>query len=180
MKLFAQLSDDDLFHLFSNGDENAFTALYERYAAFLFNTAIIKLKDKEEAQEIVQNVFISLWSNKKADIQDIRAYLFSAVYNQCNNIIRSNSSVRYHQQQYGQLKERYTTEVPIERKELNQELVAAINMITPGSKEAFIKLYLQRKRLKEIALEMDINVQSVKNHIQHALKTLRGYLKKNL
>jgi RNA polymerase sigma factor (sigma-70 family) len=180
MKLFAQLSDNNLFQLFSNGDENAFTALYERYAAFLFNTAIIKLKDKDEAQEIVQNVFISLWSNKKSDIQDIRSYLFGAVYNQCNNVIRNNNNIRDQQQQYGELKDRYTTELPLDRKELNQELVAAINMISPASKEAFIKLYIQRKRIKEIAIEMDINVQSVKNHIQHALKVLRWYLKKNL
>lgn len=180
MKLFAQLSDNDLFHLFSNGDENAFTELYERNAVLLFNTAVIKLKDKEEAQEVVQNVFISLWTSKKADIQDIRAYLFGVVYNQCNNILRYNASIRGHHLQYGQQKEIATSELPLERKELNQELVAAINMISPTSKEAFIKLYIQHKRLKEIALEMDINVQSVKNHIQHALKTLRGYLKKNL
>jgi RNA polymerase sigma-70 factor, ECF subfamily len=180
MKLFTELSDDDLFQLFCNGNENAFTVLYERYAVFLFNTAIIKLKNKEEAQEIVQNVFISVWDSKKSNILDIKSYLFGAVYNQCSDIIRNNSNTREHQQQYSLLKELYTTEVPIERKELHQELVAAINMITPASKEAFVKLYIQRKRLKEIALEMDINVQSVKNHIQHALKTLRWYLKKNL
>jgi RNA polymerase sigma factor (sigma-70 family) len=180
MEPSAQLSDNDLFHLFSNGDENAFTALYERNAAFLFNAAIIKLKEKEDAQEVVQNVFISLWTNRKANIQDIRSYLFGAVNNQCNNILRTRSSIRDHHMQYGQLKEHYISEVPLERKELHQELVAAINMISPTSKEAFIKLYIQRKRLKVIATEMDINVQSVKNHIQHALKTLRGYLKKNL
>lgn len=179
MKLFAQISDNDLFLLFSNGDDNAFTALYERYAAFLFNTAVVKLKDQEEAREIVQNVFISLWTNRKANILDIRSYLFGAVYNQCNNIYRSNASARDHHLQYSRLKELYTSELPLERKELHQELVAAINMITPASKEAFIKLYMQRKRLKDIAIEMDINVQSVKNHIQYALKTLRGYLKKN-
>jgi RNA polymerase sigma-70 factor (ECF subfamily) len=180
MKLFAQLSDDNLFQLLSNGDETAFTVLYERYAAFLFNIVIIKLKDEEAAKEIVQSVFISLWTSKKADIRDIKAYLSGAVYKQINNKFRSNSNIRGYQQEYGQLKDRYTTEVPIERKELNQELVAAINMITPASKEAFVKLYIQRKRIKEIALEMDINVQSVKNHIQHALKTLRWHLKKNL
>ncbi|SFD20517.1 RNA polymerase sigma factor, sigma-70 family [Chitinophaga sp. CF118] len=180
MKSFAQFSEDEIFQFFSNGDNRAFTALYNRYAEVLFIMAMIKLKDKAEANDVVQIAFLALWKRKNTDIRNVKAYLCGTVNMLCKNITRTNFNLRGQQQEYIQLQNISITETPFERKELNQELVIAINMVSPASREAFIKLYIQKKRIKEIAIEMDITVQSVKNHIQRALKILRGHLKKSL
>ena len=64
-----------------NGDEKAFTVLYNAYWDLLFGVAYNTTRSREVAQEIVQDVFLSLWANRK-DLRiqtTVKAYLCGAV-----------------------------------------------------------------------------------------------------
>ena len=183
MHILSNYNDEQLFELLQTGNGDAFNTIFDRYHKRLFMAAYRKLQDAKEANDIVQDVFLWLW-NKKETLNaptNLKAYLVQVVRNKCVDVIRKNTSTRNYKQQYiWQLTTTSANTTPIENKELGQHLTDAIAMITPASRLAFEELYLHQKSLKEIAGEVGINEQSVKNHIHRALKILRENLKHDL
>jgi RNA polymerase sigma-70 factor (ECF subfamily) len=175
-------NDEQLFRLVQDGNEAAFNTIFNRYRRRLYLEAFSRLQDEDEGNDIVQEVFFWLW-HKRSSLevpQCLKAYLVQVARNKCVDLIRKKSSTRDKKQQYTWLADTHTNNSPIENKELGRQLAHAINNITPASRQAFEQLYLHKKSLKEIADQMDINVQSVKNHIHRALKVLRENLKHSL
>lgn len=175
-------NDEQLFRLLQDNSEAAFNAIFNRYSKRLYVEAYKRLQDADEGDDIVQEVFSWLWERRKTleAPQCLKAYLIQVVRNKCVDLIRKQTSTRDKKEQYTWMASTTTTGSPIENKELGRQLATAINNITPASRQAFEQLYLHKKSLKEIASEMDINVQSVKNHIHRALKVLRENLKHSL
>jgi RNA polymerase sigma-70 factor (family 1) len=174
-------SDDQLFLLMQQGDEAAFKMLYARYNDLLFTTAYYILKDEDEAKDVLQEVFVWFWLHR-ATIQintTVKAYLKGAVRQGCAGMIRTDTNRNNRQQIYASLATRITGTSPLETKELGEQLDAAMALISPISRKAFIMLYVEEKSLKEIAVVLNIKVQTAKNHIQQALKILRKHLQKN-
>lgn len=174
-------SDDQLFLLIQQGSEPAFNMLLERYRGLLFLEACYMLKDTDEAQDVLQEIFVWFW-NHRASIQintTVKAYLKGAVRQGCANMIRKEINRNNRQQIYASLATTITGTSPLEIKELGERLDAAMALISPTSRKAFIMLYVEKKSLKEIAVVLNIKVQTAKNHIQQALKILRQHLQKN-
>jgi RNA polymerase sigma-70 factor (ECF subfamily) len=174
-------SDDQLFALIQQGDEPAFNRLLERYRDLLFTTAYYTLKDEDEAKDVLQEVFVWFWAHR-ATIQintTVKAYLKGAVRQGCANMTRRKVNRNNRQQTYASLTARITGTSPLETKELGERLDAAMALISPISRKAFIMLYVEEKSLKEIAVVLNIKVQTAKNHVQQALKILRQHLQKN-
>lgn len=67
MSDYRSLSDSVLFALFKDGDINAFTVIYKRYSAVLYQHGYTKLRDKEEVRDVIQELFTNLW-DKRAEI----------------------------------------------------------------------------------------------------------------
>jgi len=173
-------SDECLLAQLKAGDEAAFTELFNKYRSALYLEAYYQLKDHQEAQDIVQNIFTWIWLHKATIPADIplRQYLFRAVRNKCIDKHRKTKTVSHFTSEYTYTKETGANQIPLETKELSQQLTDAINAISaPASRRAFQLLYQEGKSHKTIALEMGINVQTVKNQISRALKILRGKLK---
>jgi RNA polymerase sigma-70 factor (ECF subfamily) len=182
MQNLSSYNDEQLFLLLQAGSEEAFNSLFERYRKRLFLEAFTRLQNEEESNDIVQEVFMWLWNKRGTlDIGNcLKPYLVRVVRNKVVDYIRKTNTARNHRQHYTWMADTHTETPPIETKELGQQLNDAINNITPASRLAFEQLYIQEKSLREIADEMDINVQSVKNHIHRALKMLRKNLKHSL
>ena len=70
------LSDEELWYYVANGDDKAFGLLYDRYWLQLYKAALYFLKDRTAAEEVVQEVFVLIWSKRSAlNIQNFAAYL---------------------------------------------------------------------------------------------------------
>ena len=92
------LDDKELTGLLQNGDELAFTEIYNRYWAKLFGVAANKISDLDEAEEIVQDIFVSLWK-RRAELDTINTlgpYLAVSVKYRVIKILAK----RTHQQKY--------------------------------------------------------------------------------
>lgn len=173
-----QYTGEQLLTFIQHGDKEAFTVFCERYREFLLLVAFQRLGHADEAKDVVQDVLIWVWV-KRSEINisaGVKAYLRGAVFNRTADLIRKNASRRARHERYMYLKEHTVDKDFLESKELAKELALAIELISPASREAFVKSFIEDKSLKVIASEMNINVQSVKNHIQRALKALRGRL----
>lgn len=74
--------DQILVQKLSEGDEGSFNALYEKYSAEIYTNALHLLKNHAQAQDVTQEIFVSLWLNReKYRINNLRAYLHVAARN---------------------------------------------------------------------------------------------------
>jgi len=174
-------SEDELFLLMQQGSETAYAVLYQRYLDLLFSAALSILDNVDEARDAAQEVLIWLWANRTT-IQintSLKAYLVGAVKQRCAAMIREKASRDNRQQIYASLGSTITGASQLETKELGNQLHAAIAMVSPVSRKVFIMSYIEKRQMKEIAAVLNIKVQTAKNHMQQALKTLRQHLRKN-
>jgi len=73
-------SDEDLLHLLRQGDRDAFNTIYERYWQTMYQSASRMLNLPEQAEDLVQDLFINLWVKRADyDIENLPAYLRKAV-----------------------------------------------------------------------------------------------------
>lgn len=81
MKTNEKFSDADLIAQLRLGDENAFTEIYRRYWEVLLNTAYQRLRSKEDAEEVVQEIFVNLYfrRNEIDPKSTLEAYLKTAL-----------------------------------------------------------------------------------------------------
>ena len=83
MEGYARLDDSELVARLLEGDENSFVVIYERFSERLYHYAYKKLQDKHSAEDVVHDVFMSLWHRRNVVSlkTHISSYLFSAVRN---------------------------------------------------------------------------------------------------
>lgn len=171
-------TDANLVDLLNKGNDQAFAAIYDRYWKTLIGLAYSHTKDKFSAEEIVQEVFFSLWKRKnELNISSLNAYLATAVKFSIFKYLRQT-------QLRSQLIElNYTPgrndklEDQINAKFLQQYIDGIVEELPEKCKQVYI--YSRRDGLKnaEIACHMNIGEKAVEAHITKALKILRLNLK---
>ena len=174
------LNDKELTNLLQEGDEHAFTEIYNRYWSKLFSIAANKIKDLTEAEEIVQDIFVSLWKRRSelSVIGTLSPYLAVSVkYRVIKALDKRNSQQKY--SDYSQITLSITddsTQQWLEFEELKSRLAVFVadlpekcRLVYQLSREAG---YSQKK----IAVEMGISEKTVEAHLGKALKTLRTRL----
>ncbi|OMP74852.1 RNA polymerase sigma factor [[Flexibacter] sp. ATCC 35208] len=173
---------DQLIERLRDGDNDAFREIIDHYRSYLFVLAFRKLQNEDEAKDVVQEILISIWNNRgKIKINtNLQSYLSGAVHNKVSELIRQKIKRRERESFYLEHLDQTTSTLPLEGKEIYVRIYTAIHGISPATRKAFVLAYLESKSYKEIAEEMNINVQSVKNHIQRALKLLRHTLSQHV
>jgi len=172
------LPDHQLLSLLAEGDEDAFTEIYNRYWKKLYVTAFNRLDDAREAEEAVQNVFLSLW--KRRDVLELNfslaTYLSTAVkYQIYSRIARMNRESK-HITYLGQTSTEgsdTTTDWLFER-ELKKKLEDAISTLPEKCRVVFIMSREQGLSNSQIAQRLEIAEKTVEGHITKAISILRS------
>ncbi|KAA2239738.1 RNA polymerase sigma-70 factor [Chitinophaga agrisoli] len=169
-----QHNDDWLLAGIKAGNEQAFSEIYRRYYERLYLAAYYKLRNELEAEDVVHDVFTSLWARReKLPEITFKSYLYAAVMHRCIDKIRKNASQQHYTQEISNQPEPFTQFVSIEHKELHSQLHAVIAAIPAAQRKAFELSYLEDKSNKEISEQLGTSLQTVKNNLTTALKTLR-------
>lgn len=164
-----------------------YKALFRKYYPSLLFYATRLIGD-EEAEDVVQDVFIELWKRKDTMIigEQIQAFLYRAVYTRSLNVLKHRSIKNGY---YATIEEINRKRVElyhpdnnevikrIENIELRTEISSAINELPDKCKEVFKLSYLHDMKNKEIADIMGISLRTVEAHMYKALKYLRERLK---
>lgn len=173
MKDYSRYQADQLLPLIVNGNSDAYTELYKRYWEKLFGIAYNRLKDVGKAEDVVHDVFASLWKNRKGlKIEAIENYLAVAtkyaVFHQFKKDLQqrlinrqshnSTSQPPDELVDYKQIVERIKTEV--------EKLPPQCRLVFKYSREAHMPV-------KEIAEVLQISPKTVENQLTKALKHLR-------
>jgi RNA polymerase sigma-70 factor (ECF subfamily) len=176
------IQDSILLKLLREGNNEAFTAVYKKYRRLLMSTAIDMLKDRDKAQDLLQEFFMDFWHKKLfLKIDDryqnrdgdtiMRNYLFMCIRNRCLNVIARQKTFSNEIPD-----EAFVPKDPLESKEIYFYVNRALTVkVPPKSSTAFRLRHYDQKSHKEIAAEMNISIQTVKNQIGTAVKILRGH-----
>ena len=173
---YSKFNDQELTVLLKQGDQLAFTEIYNRYWAEMYYHAFRMLKDEESAKDVVQDIFSNLWSKSGSLHEEIKlsGHLYIAVRNKIFNLIAKNK-VR---NDYLSSIAAYVTEVAndaslLDEKELLALVEAEIQNLPPKMREIFELSRKENLSHKEIAEKLNISDQTVKKQIQNALKILK-------
>lgn len=175
-------TDVALWEAIQQGDTAAFTALYERYWRRLFTTAFARLPDREACEEIVHDIFLTLWTERaRLQITAPAAYLSAAVYYQAIRFRRAASASRLH---YSDELDTLSTDAAYNTGEtallgldLEGRLAAALSQLPQRCREIFVLSRVQHCSNEEIAERLHISRRSVENQLTTALRHLRLALK---
>jgi RNA polymerase sigma factor (sigma-70 family) len=175
-----QHHEESLLSSLKDGDMTAFAAIYNAYHPQLLQEAYLKIRHHQEAEDMVQEIFTSFWQRRQELTINIslKQYLYRAVHLQyaykCrrNEVVRRFISYSYHTATEAIMPRN------LENKELGQQIRLAANYVSaPACRKIFELLYLQQWSHKEIARDLKIRPQVVKNQVSRALKLIRPKLK---
>jgi RNA polymerase sigma-70 factor (ECF subfamily) len=176
------VNTDQFLYLIKTNPEEALQSMYKNYYGMLCNQVFLILKDKNSAEDIVQDVFFEIW--KKKDTlsinQSLVAYLKRACRNRTLNYIRDNN-VKWEDDT--SLMELQDSGVGSDEIMTTDELNTTIqNVIAQLPEKCGIIFSLSRfedMSYNEIASSLDISVKTVENQISKALRILREKIYKN-
>lgn len=168
-----------------NGDRNAFKNIFEEYAKRIFVFAKGYLKSNQEAEEVVQEVFIKIWNVKDSINTDLsfKSYLFKITYNYIREVfLKKGKEIRYmHELIDSSVDFDNRTEEQIDYSSLLELVDKLVEQLPPRQNEVIILKRKQGLPVKEIALLLDISPRTVEKHLAEALKSLkRGLSEENI
>lgn len=177
MKAYHTCSDFELVDLLRSNDELAFREIYNRYNSLLYLHACKKLQNKEEAKDIIQEVFIMIWNKRKefAAISNLAGYLYTSVHHKIlDHVARLQTAVKYTASlQYFLDDNRYNADHRIREKQLSEIIDQEIAALPEKMRIVFELSRKNHLSHKEIAGELGISEETVKSQIKNALKILR-------
>lgn len=166
-----------------SGNEEAFRSVYAAWNAPLRRYAESILHNEADAREIVQELFVSLWVNRRRldEEKSLRNYLLRAVHNNALRVCQRRESRRRQQERF--LKEgarSLTVTLPADEKEPSPEevLLPAIARLPQQSRKVVEMNYFEHKKHATIAAELSISRRTVETILYKALRRLRGEIKK--
>ena len=165
-------------------DREAFRLLVEGYSARLYSYALVFIKNKELAEEIVSDIWIKVWKLRAQlpGIESLSGYLYTAVRNQAHTYrtrIDNNPTLGGDHSSGSDLfapSENMTPQNSLELSELTDMLDKEISSLPDACQEAFRLVKEDGKSYQEAASEMGISVNTLKTHLRRAMKKLRTSL----
>jgi RNA polymerase sigma-70 factor (family 1) len=162
----------DLYLLFEN--------LFKEHYDALANYALSILKNKEDAEDIVQDVFIKLWQNtpKVIETPQVKFYLLTAVKNNCISLLRKQAGKYFVDAQEADLR------VPAEpSKEAHRDIAemveCALALLPPQCSVIFKMSRFGKLTYQQIAVELNLSVKTVENQVGKALRLMRDYAREH-
>jgi RNA polymerase sigma-70 factor (ECF subfamily) len=159
--------------VYSAWDECSFKCLFHTHYATLVAFARTFLHDDDTAQDLVQELFVDLWSERHRVVIEraIKSYLFTAVRNRCLNRL---SQQRINAPSAALEGLACTDDDPAEHEALLTEMERVIDQLPPARREVFRLNRLQRMSYREVADRLSLSVRTVEHQISKAMRTLRS------
>lgn len=175
MQNLTKLQDEVLLKLLKHEHMAAFEEIYNRYWDKLYTAAYKRVQLKEVSEELVQDLFTSLWINRnKVDIRtSLAAYLFTSIkYLVLNYMQKEMVRSNYRESLSGDRVDNSTEETVL-LNDLALNINAAVEQLPDKCKSVFELSRKEYKSNKEIAAELGISEKTVENQLTKALKRLR-------
>jgi RNA polymerase sigma-70 factor (ECF subfamily) len=171
------MSDEELLKEYQAGNRQAFELIYNRYKGVLYIHAYKMLRDEDEAKDVVQELFIKLYS--KASVICLRttlsAYLYASIRNRILDIIAHKRIKTDYLASLEDFVQQgvYTTDQLMREKELAFQIEKEVSLLPEKMRQIFEMSRNANLSHKEIATKLDISDKTVKKQISNALKLIK-------
>ncbi len=163
------------------GDKTVINELYEKYSAKLYRFAFGYLKSEPDSLDIVQEVFVSLWSNREKLKEDsnLDSYLFTVAKNTIISVFRKKLSEKNYLEtlRFKVVNNSISTENQVEYELLSKKIKQLVEQLPPQRKLVYELSKEKGYSNRMVADELSISVKTVEDHITKARKFLKENLK---
>ena len=175
------LSGQELADALHKGDKVMFGQVFEIYYERLCNYANTFLNNIEEAEEMVQGMFLILWEKRETiEIHtSVKSYLYQAVHNQSLNRIK-HDKVRQTHADYVQYHDGYienSGDAKMIGDELEMKINEVVNSLPDQCRRVFQLSRFENYTYAEISQQLNISKKTIENHMGKALRIMREMLK---
>ena len=180
MKSFKAYSDEGLLKLLKQQELGAFEEIYFRYWKKLYSAAFRRVQSREVSEELVQDIFTTLWMNRQVlQIEILSAYLYSAIKYKVINHLEKEISRRMYSEvlQRAPVSISNQTEETVLLNELNLALEKEIQKLPPKRQQIFKLSRQEHLSIKQVASHLGISEKTAENQLGKALKILKINLK---
>lgn len=173
--------EKDLLTRIAEGDTDAFSQLYNRYWNELFSLAAKMLRGEEEAADVLQDVFYSLWQ-RRGDLVvqgSIAAYLHTSVRYKVRDYIAKNITRRDYLSLLTDTAVHIlppNSQLRLELKEAQQAIQSTVDRMPARMREAYTLRREQHLSYAEIAEKMGTSPETARKQVQHALNLIKNSL----
>jgi RNA polymerase sigma-70 factor, ECF subfamily len=171
--------ENEIIGRIRQGDLNQFETLFRSSYATLVKYARTLLKDHDTAEEIVQDLFFSLWQNKeKIKIESsLNGYLFRSVHNRCLHYIEHLKVVERHENEMSEQGSYAESPADIlQYKELQARIARTLEKLPERCGQIFCMSRYEGLKYSEIAEKLSVSIKTVEANMGRALREFRKVL----
>ncbi|WP_031528658.1 RNA polymerase sigma factor [Dyadobacter crusticola] len=172
-------TDEQLVTQLSQSNKRAFEEIYNRYWYKLFCISYHQTGSKEEAEELVHDLFESLWNRRlESNIKHLSSYLVISLKYLITNLVKSRITWRKYQEYVllNKMQEISSTEENVQFNDLSAAIDRAMKKLPAKTSRVFQLSRLENQSVKSIAKELHISEKAVEYHITRSLKILKDDL----
>jgi len=175
-----QIPDSDILLAIRQGNERVFETVFKKHYQALCNYACGILKDMDDAEEVVQSIFLKFWE-QRAEIEinvSLKSYLYRAVHNTCLNRLKHLKIQETYRQYVGDYLENThdsATDI-LDKVELESRIGDALEKLPEQCRLIFKMSRFEELKYQEIADRLGLSIKTVENQIGKALKIMRTEL----
>jgi RNA polymerase sigma-70 factor (ECF subfamily) len=177
---FTKHTDRELLEAIRGNDEHAFGELFKRYWRKVYAMAYARVRSKEVTEEIVQELFTSLWDKRHSTvIRDLEAYLFQAVKFKTLNYLES----KIVREKYWEYYKKYVplqenaTDCAVAFDDLVDAIEDGMKELPEKSRKVFRLYRMEGWSVPEIATSLNLSEKAIQYHLTQSVKKLRMHLK---
>lgn len=178
MTTAAKYNDNELLVLLTQDNRAAFELLYRRYWLQLFDAAYQRLKDSQQAEDIVQDIFVSIWTRRAVlKIENLSAYLHAAVrFRVFNYVARDAVSASFYEPFEAIAVQSAWADGHLMEKEMISLLNSYIKTLPEKRRQIFLMHIRENLSTKEIAEQLRVSQKTVQNQLGTALHGFRTHV----
>ncbi len=181
MAVYQTLSDTELTDLLRESNHAAYTEIYKRYFHLLYVHAYKKLRDEEQAKDVIQDLFTNLWIRRDTNFigTNLGGYLYTAVRNKIFDLFaheKVKADYVLSLRDFISFGRIANTDHLVREKELKAYIEKEIQALPPKMRRIFEMSRKEQLSHKEIAETLNTTENNVSKQIQNALKVLRTKL----
>jgi RNA polymerase sigma-70 factor (family 1) len=171
-----RIEDKLLLGQMQEDNAGAFEAIYEKYWDPVYAAALKRLRDADVAQDICQEIFLQVWQKRHHLIENLPAYLFTAVR---NNVLKWMEK----EKKYTPIPElllqvqahRDQADADLLLQEFMQAYEALVATLTASQQVIFRMRYHQELSTEEIASQLNVSRKTVQNQLGRSVAQLREF-----
>jgi len=171
------ITDEILIAAIKKDDYVSYNQLFTRYYGRLCQYAYSWLESREDSEDIIQELFLSLWNGRKRiEVnENVSGYLFKMAKNMSLNHIRTAKNYRMLLEKQNNMPSYYEENL-LESDEFRIALYDCIERLPERSREVFLLHRLKGLKQKEISDKLSISIKTIKNQIWGTLQKLKKCL----